>query len=196
MKKIISAILLSVTLLSLASCKLGLDGFDVDAGGDGVDIYGVVTTVHDQHHTCLFFPSTGHIVMPRVKGGKPIPEYGIGDLVKISFDTAIENIPIMESFPGQFGIEAESVSVKSDDVSYSLTEEGVYFSDKLPEGSDFKVGDDLIFSVRAEGEKKEIASATVTAIGDGKYTVLLESYGTGAEFFKFIYEYELNISKK
>ena len=171
MKKIISAILLSVALLSLASCKLNFDGFDVDAGGDGVSIYGVVTTVHDQNHTCLYFPSTGHIVMPRLKGAKPIPEYGIGDLVRISFDTAIENIPIMESFPGQFGIEAEEIVVKKADVGLKFTENSVFFTHDLPESTEASVGDGLSYTVSVENLQKHIASGEITELKDQLITI-------------------------
>jgi hypothetical protein len=122
------------------------------------------------------------------------PEYAAA--LKITFKEDNRDIPIMESFPAQFGAEAEEILLKSADVGLTVTEDSVLFTHNLPENTEATVGDSLSYSVTCEGQEKHIASGEIIDISNGRCSALLSPYGTAEEFLKFIFEYELKISKE
>ncbi len=200
MKKFLSLILLTALIcFSITSCNLSglnLDFGDRDSKEQTVIMYGVVTHLEDLNNTCVFFASSGHMTMPRLKSGEAVPEYEVGDLVKVVFTTDQYGIPVMESFPGQFGIEADEVEIKKADVSLFYEENIYFYSDRIPDDSDLTVGDSIILFSTVEGQRKELAEGELTDAGEELFTVELDSYGDLESILKYRFEHGLFIEKK
>ena len=195
MKKRVFALFILLSLcLSFTACNI--DFGDWDGSKRTVVMYGVATHIKDLDHTCIYFPTAGHMATPRLKEGKASPEYSAGDLIKVTFTEVIGDIPIMESFPGQFGAEAEKIEVKKANVGFEIKADSFIFSDNVPEGAELTVGDKLNFNVAVGGLPKHIAEGEITNLTGGRYTAELTLYGTAEEFLQYIFEYDLKAKKQ
>ena len=194
MKKRVFALFILLSLcLFFTACNIDFGYWD--GSKDTIEMYGVTTHIKDLDHTCIYFPTAGHMVAPRLKDGKSAPEYSVGDLIKITFTEVSGDIPIMESFPGQFGAEAEKLEVKKASVGFEIKADSFVFSDNVPEGSEFAVGDKLELNVTVGGLPKHIAEGKITDLTEGRYTAELTLYGTAEEFLQYIFEYDLKVKK-
>lgn len=192
MKKLVLSILLIFMLcISVVSCS-NIDFKNREGSEKTRVFYGVAVHVKDFNHTCLYFPETGHMTMPMLKSGESSPNYKAGDLIKITF-TVSGDIPIMESFPGQFGAAADEILIKKSSIGYSFTEDGIFFSDKIPDDLPLAIGDKLIFNVVVENEEKNIAEGEITEISNDFFTTRLINNETDKEFLKFIFENDYSV---
>lgn len=201
MKRFLALTLIAVTLsLSLISCDLSI--FDMsglgerDSNKETVVMYGVATNVGDIDHTCVFFANSGHMTLPRLASGEAIPEYAVGDLIKVTFKATEYGIPIMESFPGQFGAAAEDITVKSADVRIYYLEDELFYSDLISDGVEIAVGEEYTLFSTVEGKRKDVATGVVTERLDGSYTMSLLPFGDLEDFLMYRFEYGLSLDKK
>lgn len=192
MKKFFSLLLAAViTVLSLTSCDFDFSLDDLgsrDSHVKTVAMYGVGVSLNE-YTTCIFFGAAGHITMPRLKSGKPSPKFSAGDLIKAVFTTDGGEIAIMESYPGQIGLGADLITVIEDDVDFTITDDGKFFSDTIPDGIHPEVGNKYSFSSNIEGKSKDIAEGVVTEVREGRFTLEMTIYGTDEEFLMYLFEY-------
>ena len=198
MKKIISAILLTLVFcLCFVSCDFSFNGFDVDGGEDSTTVmYGVCIHIGDLNQTCVFFPGIGHMTLPALASGEEKPEFDVDDLVKITFGKNVDDIPIMESFPGQFGAKAEEILVKKANIGFEITDSGILFSHDASDGLSLSCEDEITLSVIKENLTKAIGEGKVTETKDGRFSANIDIFGTEKEFLSLIFENELKISRE
>ena len=201
MKKLITLFLVAVILsLSLISCDTSFFSFDAFGRRDEIEetvvMYGVGTHIHDLDHTCVYFASSGHMVLPRLKSGEDKPSFQVGDLIRVTFTTDKNGIPIMESFPGQFGAEADEILVKEAEVSLYYLDNQVYYGDAIPDGGEIELGETYILFATVDGERKNLSEGEITKVENGLYTMRLELYGEAEDVLKYRFEYGLSLEKK
>ena len=196
MKRLV-ATLLTVAALTLTLCACSLGNIPDNGGNDedngAVAMYGVVTHIGELNNTCIFFPESGHMTVPRLKGGASSPEYNVGDVIRVVFTPGEYGIPVMESFPGQFGIEADSLTSRHTNAELSYVDGKWYFGEKAPSGVELTESETVnYFNV----EKNEIyCVATVKSLNDGRYTVELDSSVNMTEFLERFFYGALELRK-
>lgn len=201
MKKLITLVLVTAILsLSLISCDLSFFNLDAlgrrDEAEETVVMYGVGTHIHDLDHTCVYFASSGHMVLPRLKSGEEKPEFEVGDLIRVTFTTDKNGIPIMESFPGQFGAEADEIVVKEAEVDLYYLDNEFCYGDAIPDGGEIAVGETYILFTTVNGERKDVAEGEIIAVEEGTYSMKLLPYGEVEDVIKYRFEYGLSLDKK
>jgi hypothetical protein len=162
--------------------------------------YGVVRHSEDFGGLLICIPDIGDVCIPAYEkcissfnGSDPNEEddyeIGDGDLLKIHFRYErhwdSHGVPIMETYPAQFGMKAHSIEVMRQGVEFEKVDTGYTFSFTEADNK-YSIGETLyvIYHHGYNGvdSRRKIAEGKVTAIQDGKVTLDLTLYTEAGEF--------------
>lgn len=183
---------LLITITVLAGCNF--DKYQHET------FYGVVRWSRDFGGLLIYIPGVGDVTIPSYgkcissfNGADPNEDDGYeireGDLLKIHFRYErhwdSHGVPIMESYPARFGMEAYSIEVMRQGVAFEKVDTGYTFT-FTEQGNRYRLGETLyvIYHHGYNGvdSRGKIAEGTVTALLGDTVTLDLTLYIEADEF--------------